>query len=74
MDNQYTLMAEYFTLRAEKKRLAEEFRALMEPLQSRQRAIEAQLEDGCDANCSTCTRQEEQAPLAIRIPRGRAVN
>lgn len=70
----YQLMEEYFALRAEKKRLADEFRTLLEPIQSRLRAIEAQIEGGCDSNCSTCTQQEEPAALAIRIPSDRVIN
>lgn len=75
MNDQHLLMEEYFGLRAEKRRLAEEFRNLLEPLQSRMREIEAHLEGGCDSNCATCPSQvTERAPLAIRIPKGRALN
>ncbi len=71
----YPLMDEYFRLRAEKRRLAEEFRNLLEPVQSRMKEIEAQLEGGCDSNCATCTTQQvEHPPLAIRIPKGRILN
>lgn len=75
MSDQYALMDEYFRLRAEKMRLAEEFRNLLEPLQSRMREIEARLDGGCDSNCTTCPSQvTEHAPLAIRVPKGRVLN
>lgn len=60
VDDQHVLMKEYFTLRTDKRRLAEEFRTLLEPIQSRMRAIEQQIDSGCDTNCATCPSPAER--------------
>jgi hypothetical protein len=70
MDNRRELMEEFFELGATLRSLAEEYRAVMVPIQQRRKLIEAALAGGCESGCASCSPQ----PHAALTVKGRTLN